>query len=62
MFRLSPKMNVILVDFSQGFVWPEAIKNDPIDYNGEQNLVVCCTRQGLVYLLQGVVHHFGLNV
>ena len=29
-------------------------KSDPIDYNGEQNLMVCHTRPDLVYLLQGV--------
>ena len=34
-FRLSPKMNVILVDFSQEIVWLEATKSDPIDYNRE---------------------------
>ena len=28
-FRLSPKMNVILVDFSQEIVWPEATKKWP---------------------------------
>ena len=44
---------MILVDSSQEIVWPEATKSDPIDYNGEQNLVVCGTRQDLVYLLQG---------
>ena len=46
-------MDVILVDFSQEIVWPEATKSDPIDYNGEQNLVVCHTHQHLVKLLQG---------
>ena len=29
-------------------------KSDPIDYNGEHNLVVCQICQDLVYLLQGV--------
>ena len=56
-FRLSPKINVILVDFSQEILWPEATKSDPhpqIDYNGEQNLVECHTHQDLVYLLQVV--------
>ena len=49
------EINVINMDFSQEIVWPEATKNHTVDYNGEQNLVVCRTRQDLVYLLQGVL-------
>ena len=38
-FRLSPKIDVILVNFSPEIVWPEATEMTPIDYNGKQNLV-----------------------
>ena len=31
-FRLSPKIDGLWVDFSQDIVWLEATKYDPIDY------------------------------
>ena len=34
---LSPKMDVIFVDFSQEIVWQEATKNDSIAHNVKQN-------------------------
>ena len=49
---MSPKMDMILVDFSQDIVWPEVTKI--ITHNGKQNLLFCHTHLILLMFLQGV--------
>ena len=46
-------MDVIFVDFSQQIALPDATKIHTIAHNGEQNLLVCRTRQLLLMFLQG---------
>ena len=53
--EMSPKMDVVFVDFSQEIVWQEATKNDALAHSVKQNFLICHTCQILVMSPQDVV-------